>query len=105
MDAGKAKALRGAALPIDRARVVQRHAELVGLQPRRDVRMALGIDIWVDAEGDAGLAALRGGDCRDAIQLAGRLRVDRADAVRDRRLELVARLPHAGEDDLAGQEA
>ena len=95
------QARQTAPLAVDRARLLQRHAELVGLQPGGDVRMAPGVDVGVDAQRHARLAPLRARDLGDAIELAGRFRVDRADAVGDRVLQLVARLADAGEDDVA----
>ena len=69
-----------AALAIDGARLLQRHAELVGLQAGRDVGMALRVDVRIDAQRDARDAPLRARDRGNPIELAGRLGVDRADA-------------------------
>ena len=58
------------------------------------------IDVGIDAERDASHASLRRRNRRDAIQLPCGLGVDRADFESNRRLELVARLPHTGEHDV-----
>jgi hypothetical protein len=86
------------------ARRVQRHAELVDLQPRRNMGMALGIDIRVDAHRDAHRSPEPRPDRLEARQLAGRFDVDRLDPERHRRLELLRCLADAGEDDLRRRE-
>ena len=83
VDADEPQARQRAALAVDRARVLQRHAELVALEAGGDVRVALRVDVGVDAQRDARDAAQAARQLRDAIELAGRLRVDRADALGD----------------------
>ena len=68
-----------------RARRVGRHAELVDLQAGRDVRVALGVDVRIDADGDAGDQAARRGNRFDALELARGFDVDRPQAERHRR--------------------
>ncbi len=82
------------------ARGVERHAELVDLEPGRNVRMAPGVDVGVDADGDAGGAAETCGDGLDPRQLASRLHVDRLQPERHGCFELRWRLADAGEDDV-----
>ena len=66
--------------------------------------MAPGVDVRVDAERDAHGRPQRPGARRDAIELAGRFRVDRLQAERHGPIELVAALADAAEDDLLGNE-
>ena len=94
-----------ASLAIDRARVLQRHAELVGPQAGGDVRMALRRRCPDSRAARRRLARLRAGELRRCDRAHRRLRVDRADARRDRVLQLVARLADAGEDDVARRES
>ena len=68
-------------------------AELVDLQPGRDVRMALRVDIGIDAHGDPRRASEALGDRLDPRQLAGRLDVDRFEPERHRAFELALDLP------------
>ncbi len=87
-------------LAVEGPHLVERHAELVGLQPRGDMRVAPGVDVGVHAHRHAHRrveGACPGGD---PIELAGRLGVDRLHAERDGAVELVAGLADAGEDDL-----
>ena len=81
------------------------HAELVALQAGRDVRMALRVDVRVDAHGDAGLDAAGRGDGVDPLDLPFRLGIDAAQPEADGALELRIRLADAGEDDLRRREA
>ena len=53
-----------------RRAVFDRHAELGALQAGRDVRVAAGVDVGVDADGHAGPRALGGSEVGDARQLA-----------------------------------
>ena len=71
-----------------RARIVERQAELVDLQAGGDVRMAAGIDVGVHADRHAGDRAEPRGDRFDARQLAGRFDVDRLQPERDGAFEL-----------------
>jgi hypothetical protein len=91
-------------LAIDREGVLQRDAELVRLQAGGDVRMAPGVDVGIDAQRHARLPLQPARDGGDAIELARRLGVDGADAVRDRVFELGPGLADAGEDDIGGSE-
>ena len=103
--ADKLQVLHVAAGAINPARLLQRHAELVRLEAGGDVRVALRIDVRIDAHGDARRRSLRTRDRCDTIELAGRFGVDGADALRDRVLELVACLADAREDDVTRREA
>ena len=87
-----------------RRRRLDRHAELVRLEAGRDVRMAPGVDVGVDAQGDPGDDAAVGGEPGQPVQLPGRLDVDGQQAERDGAVEFVEALADAGEDDLGGRE-
>ncbi len=63
-----------AALRVDRARVLQGHAELVALQTGRDVGVRPRIDVGVDAKRDARDTSHAARQLRDAIELAGATR-------------------------------
>ena len=79
---------------------------LLIFRPGRDVRMALGVDVRVDAKRDARRRVrARAAIASIAIQLAGRLDVDGLQAERHGALELRRRLADAGEDDVGGREA
>src|SRR5258706_12222532 len=60
--ADEPQALRFAAGTIDAAGLLERHAELVRLEPRGDAGMTLRVDIRVHAHRDARRPALRAGD-------------------------------------------
>jgi hypothetical protein len=62
-----------------RGRIVGRDAELVDAQARRDVRMAAGVDVRVQPDGDSGHAADAGRDFFYTRQLARGFDVDRLD--------------------------
>src|SRR5262249_12184845 len=83
-----------------RHRLVHRHAELVDLQPGRDVRVAPRVDVRVEADRDPRHAIEPLRDRFDTRQLAGGLDVDRLHAERDGAFELRRRLADAGEHDL-----
>ena len=89
----------------ERARVADRHAELVAAHPGGDVRMAPGVDVGVHPQRHAGAAALARRLGVDALQLAARFGVDRLEAEGDRPRDLGAALADAGEDDLLRREA
>ena len=80
-------------------------AELVGLQPGRNVRVAARVDVRVDAQRDAGARLPLAREQVDPLELAFRFRVDGLDAEVDRLRQLRGRLADAGEDDLRGNEA
>jgi hypothetical protein len=103
--ADESQSRQRATLPVDRDGLRQGDTELVRLESGGDVRMAARVDVGVDAQRHARLPLLAAGDGRDAIELAGRLGIDRADVARDREFELGARLAHAGEHHLARREA
>ena len=94
-----------AGLAGDRPRRADGHAELVGAQPGRNVRMAVGRNVRIDPERHPrdGLPCTSHGG--DPVQLAGRFRVDRLDPQGNRPVDLGRGLPHAGEDDIAGSVA
>ncbi len=81
------------------------HAELVVAQAGRDVRMALRIDVRIDAQRDPGLHAAGRGEAVEAVQLAWRLHVDGVEIEPHRALEFAGRLAHAREHDVARGEA
>ena len=67
--------------------------------------MAAGVDVGVDADGDARARLPGARDGVDALELALRLGVDRLDAEVDRLRQLGRGLADAGEDDLRRDEA
>ena len=68
------------------------------------MRVTAGVDIRIDAHGDAGADLTRAGDGVDSLQLALRLGIDRLHAKIDRLDELRLRLADAGEHDLGRNE-
>src|SRR5688572_23960295 len=100
MNADESESGTPLAFAIDGARILERDAELVDSQARRDIRMAARIDIGVHAQGDPGLAASCGRQRGNAIEFARRLGVDDADTGANRVFELLARLADAREDHL-----
>src|SRR5690606_26375938 len=52
VDAGDLQALRAGGFAEQAARLLHRHAELVLLEARRDVRVRLRVDVGVDAQRD-----------------------------------------------------
>ena len=72
----------------DVAHGVQRDAELVGLRPGRNVRVAAGVDVGVHAQRDARARLPLARQEVDALELPFRLGVDRLDAEVDRLREL-----------------
>jgi hypothetical protein len=105
VDADEPQRGGGEPVAVDGSGVLQRDAELVGLQAGGDVRMALRVDVRVHAERHARLPPERACDLGDAIELSGRLGVDRADVGADRVFKLRAGLADAGEDDIARRES
>ena len=88
-----------------RAHIVERNPELVDLEPGRNVRMALRIDVGVDAQRHARHQPQPRGDRFDATKLPHRLDVDRLETERHGAFELGGRLADAGEDDVGGRKA
>ena len=88
-----------------RRRLVDRHAELVRLQPGGNVRMAPRVDVGIDAQRDARRRILRDRALIDAIELAWRFDVDRQQPERHRAIDLRRALADAGEHDLIGTKA
>ena len=82
------------------ARLVERHAELVDLEAGRNVRMALRVDVGVDAHRHTCRPPEPRCDRLDAGELPRRLDVDRLHAERDRGLEFRHRLADAGKHDI-----
>ncbi len=68
------------------------------------MRVALRVDVRIDAQRDARPGALRDGALVDAIELARRLDVDRQQAQRDGAIDLRRALPDSREHDLIGTE-
>ena len=91
-------------IAIELPHLLERHAELVRLEPRGDVRVALGVDVRIHAQRDPHRRRQRHGARGDAVELSRRLGVDRLHAQRHGAVQLVAGLAHAGEDDLIGDE-
>ena len=87
-------------LPVETTRLLQRNAELVDVQPCRDVRVRAGVDIGIDAHGDVGADASRLRGTIDALQLPGGLGVDRFEAELHGPLDFLRRLSHAAEHDV-----
>ena len=77
-----------------------RHAELVALEARADVRVGLGIDVRVHADADRGRLARFGGDFTEHLQFGFAFDVEAQNA----RLQCLAHFgacfAHAGEDHL-----
>jgi RNA polymerase sigma-70 factor (ECF subfamily) len=67
--------------------------------------VTLGVNVRIDAKGDASADAGPTGDSFDARQFACRLDVNRLEAERDRSLELSRRLAHSRKHDVGGREA
>ena len=84
--------------------LVERHAELVDLEAGRNMRMAPGVDVGVDANRHARHEPRPHRQRLDALELAGRFDVDRLQPERHRAFELGVRLADAGEDDVARRE-
>ena len=85
---------------------LDRHAELVALQPGRDVRMALGVDVGVDAQRDPrrpALARARSPSMRSSSPADSALIALRPSGTA--RSSSSRRLADAGEDDLGRREA
>ena len=80
--------------------LLERHAELVDVQPGRDVGMRAGVDIRVDAHGNPRTLPSRLRGAIDALQLARRLGVDRLQAELHGPLDFVRRFADAAEDDV-----
>ena len=66
---------------------------LFALQPGRDVGVALGVDVGIDAQGHPRHRAAIGGQARQPIELAGRFHVDGEQVERHGAFEFVRRLP------------
>ncbi len=66
--------------PADVAGRVERHAELVGAEAGRDVRMAVGVDVGIHAQRDARPRFARRGQPVDAVEFSRGFGVDRLDA-------------------------
>ncbi len=62
-------------------RLVHGDAELVAAPARGDVVVGAGVDVGVDAQGDAGPLAEAGADAVQVIQLGRRLDVEEQDAL------------------------
>jgi hypothetical protein len=87
------------------AGLVDRHAELVGLEAGGDVGMAAGVDVRVDADRHLGARLPFPGDRVEPFQLSRGLGVDRPHAELHGLRQFGVGLRHAGEDDLRGDEA
>ena len=64
--------------------------------------MGGGVDVGVDAEGDAGGFAVAGGDGADELELGFAFAVEGMDAGGEGVFDLVAGFADAGEDDFGG---
>src|SRR5690554_5389392 len=89
----------------ERLDLFNRDAEFRRVEPGRDIRMRLRIDVRVYAESDARLLFEGARDLFDELELEGALHMDRADAGLDGFAELVPRLPDARVDDFLGGKA
>ena len=101
VDPDEAQSRAVTTLAVDGTRLLERHAELVDTKASRDVGMAAGIDVRIDAQRDARAAVLRRRDGRNPIELAGRLGIDRRDACGDGGLKFFATLADTSEDDVS----
>src|SRR5438874_12192800 len=88
-----------------RDRFLLRYAEFVLLEPRRDVRMRLRIDVGVDANRDRRTLAELAGDAIEQAELFGALDVETADPCFERGLHLGFGLADAGKHDVLGRAA
>jgi hypothetical protein len=84
---------------VEAVRFAEADAELVGLGAGRDLGVAAGADIRVDAEDGVLALAARGGNARERVQLSLGLDVDLVDARSDGEGEFVVALADAGEND------
>ena len=91
--------LDGAA--VDVAGALDGDAELVLAQAGRDVRMRLGEDVGVDAEGDLGGLACGAGPLAEDLELGFALYVEEEDVGAEGCVHLPDLLADAGEDDAA----
>ena len=82
-------------------RELGREPELARRPPGRDVGVSVRLDTRVEAHGYPAGGAERGGFLSDQVELSGRLDVQRANARREGRPDLLAALPDTREDDLS----
>src|SRR5471032_55240 len=101
VDAGhfQVRQLGGRAIGVER--VVEGHAELVGLQAGGDVGMGLGVHVGVDPQRYARGLAHGTGHFVQTMQLRNRFDVEAQDVMRQRQAHFVDALADAGEDHLA----
>ena len=92
---------QGGRLTIGCQRLTVRDAELVFLQPGGNVGVRGGVHVRVDAQRHGGTLAHLAGNLVDALQLGQRLHVEAGDVGCQGLADLVARLAHAREHDLA----
>ena len=85
-----------------RAHIVDRYPELVDLEAGGNVRMALRVDVRVDAQRHARHKSQPRRDRFDACQLPHRFDVDRLETERYGAFELGGRFADAREDDVSG---
>ena len=91
--------LNGAA--IDIAGALDGDAELVLAQAGRDIRVRLGEDVWIDAQGDLGSLARSAGALAEDFQFRFTLHVEEEDVCVEGGVDLPDLLADAGEDDAA----
>ena len=91
-------------LAIQGARLLERNAELVDVQARRDVWVRAGVDVGIDAHRHPRAHTSRLRRAIDALQLARGLGVDGLQAELHRPLDFVGRLADAAEHDVGRSE-
>ena len=91
-------------LQADFSRVAEGDAELVGLEPGGNMRMAARVDVGVHPHRDPGARPPRHGQRVDALQFSLRFGVDAANGQVDGVSELGVGLADPGEHDLGGGE-
>ena len=89
-------------LAVEIQRFGEGDAEFVAAQAGGNVRVGVGIDVRIDAEGDRRTLAHAGGHLREAVEFGGGFDVEAADAGGQRVTHFVGALADAGEDHLAG---
>ena len=77
-------------------------AEFVVAEAGGDVGVGGGVDVWVDAEGDAGGFVVAGGDGADELEFGFAFAVEGVDAGGEGVFDLVTGFADAGEDDFGG---
>src|SRR5438552_1915959 len=100
VDAASADVRQGGGAAVDRMRGVERDAEFALLEPGRDVRVGLGIHVWIHPETHRRPFAQATRDTVEMLQLAGRFDVEAMDRQLERLRHFRIGLADSGEHDL-----